>query len=327
MKYFAFILFFLLASAASAQAPTAELFKGFVSMNVPQSTLPIGARWIPSVGPTGPAADAGNVTRSESVSSAILTTSTKKSMTFSLATFLGLSGNAQASMQAQFGGLAIDRVANLTAIKGVNSGDQLLFSGLRAGTISILIDKGSAADFQAAAEAKGLNVTLGVSSGNDTHFEIKGSNLYFAYQVLGLGAPKVRQVTLSHDGNEATVDATYRFRFCSCAPGSPLVIEVQNLKSVGLDGQYVTRKINHNPATQYLNEYSLDPHYSGANITAGRVKFKYLARQHCSPLGAMTKDGQPVRLCGEVSFPKKENNITVTLTTFKLSLVNPGSIL
>lgn len=312
---------------AAAQAPSAELFKGFVSMKVPQSTLPIGARWIPGVGPTGPAAEQGNVTRAESVSSAILNASTKKSMTFSLASFLGLSGNAQSSMDAQFNDLSIDRVTNFTQIKGVNSGDQLLYSGLRAGTISITIDKGSAVDLKAAAEAKGLTISLGGTSGNSAHAELKGSNLYFAYQVLSLGDPKVRQITAQHGGNEATVEGTYRFRFCQCAPGTPLTIEIQNLKSVGFDGQYVTHRIKHDPETQYLNEYSLDPYFSGAMITAGRVKFKYRALQQCTLMGMVTKDGKPIKICGDIKFPKKENSLTVTLTTFKLSLVDPGSVL
>jgi len=313
---------FLFERPVPAASPNQNLFSNFVAMKLPQREIPVGAKWLPGIGPTGPGADMDNLVTSQSVSNKAITSTLKRQLTFSIGTFLGLDANRSQTLDATFGNLSIVRVSDLTKIRTVRAGDQLLYLAIKAGQISIKTDTGSAANLQAGAERKNVRVAVTASGGNTSVVTLDGSDLFIAYQVLQLGKPQVRQTIVPHQGGEAILLGKYRFRFCQCAPGNPVTVEWGNLGDVGTDGALITKRITFHPVTERLNEYPLDSDFSGNTITAARVRFLYRATQECSPLGgATTPAGVPSRICGPIKFPKADNKIVLTTTSFVLSPV------
>jgi hypothetical protein len=313
---------FLLEGPLPAASLNQNLFSNFVAMKLPQREVPVGAKWLPGIGPTGPGADTDNLVTSQSVTNDVITSTLKRQLAFSVGTFLGLDANRSQTLDATFANLSVVRVSDLTKIRTVRAGDQLLYLAIKAGKISIKTDTGSAASLKAGAERKDVPVTLTASGGNTSVITLDGSDLFIAYQVLQLGKPQVRQTIVPHKGGEAILLGKYRFRFCQCAPGNPVTVEWGNLSDVGTDGVIVTKRITFHPVTERLNEYPLDSDFAGNTITAARVRFLYRATQECTPMGGVsTPAGVPTRLCGPIQFPKADNKIVLTTTSFVLSPV------
>jgi hypothetical protein len=309
----------LCSSPASAQAPDYDLFKNFVAMKLPQRSVPVGAKWVPGIGPTGSGAAADNISAISSAATLNIDKTLKRNVAFSLGTFFGLDANRARTLDADLANITIVRVTDLTRLDSVVAGDQLLYLAVKAGTITIKTDSTTAANLKAAAEVKDIPASVTLGAGNTAKVEMNGSDLFIAYQVMSLGQPAISQKIVKHDGNELTIDGTYRFRFCQCAPGSKLQIEWQNLRNVGLGGQIETHRIEHHPVANRLSEYPLDSYFAGSQITAARVLFSYEAKQEC--VTGIDPENKPFRMCGPIRFPAAQNKITLTKTSFRIAPV------
>src|SRR5690606_2656230 len=126
------------------------------------------------------------------------------------------------------------------------SGDQVLIQAVKAGRISIRTTETTAAKIQEKAIHKGMVANLVIDGEADAEVTLIGDDLYIAYQVIQLGKAKVKQVTKNHDGDEVKI-SDLRIRFCQCDVGTPLTIEVQNLKSASPSGYTHTQRINFDP--------------------------------------------------------------------------------
>lgn len=309
-----------------AAAQDYNLFKAYTALNLPRSSVPVGAKWIPGTGPTGPALPVDMLDTSTSLDATTIDASLERNLTFSIAKYLGLNAAQTAKINAKFTNLSIVRVNDLSRVTHVRAGEQILFEAIKAGTIKITTATDLAGTIEANAQTKGIDVVAKAGGEHATSITLDGRNLFVAYQVLSFDSGKASTKTVNHRGGDVIIDKTYRFRFCQCTPGQVIHIEIQDLTAPRLDGTLDTQVIRFDPVSDRLIEYNLKPHFDGDKVTAARVFFRYLATQECTPMGGMTdKNGNPVRLCGEIKYPKGQNSITLTRTAFKIHPVsNPG---
>lgn len=307
----------------AAVPSVAQPFAGYKAMTFPQAEVPIGARWIPGVGPDGVGAGEANITVLRGLSSAVISQQTKVSLVAALGTFLGLSTSAAQAENFSFTNLEAHRVSDLSALTTVKAGEQVLSQALKAGTISIRTDTVGAAQIEAAAARRGVPVTVKFGGSGGRVVDLDGSNLFIAYQVVQLGQPQVRTREVQHrgTGTEVTIDNTYRFRFC-CGTREKVIIEAQNLRAVSAGGGIESIRFDHYIEAHRDNDYRLPAYRDGEFITAARVRFLYAPNYQC--IGeVITPRGDTQPLC-MVDFPANQNRVRLTTSRFRVSLVpNP----
>lgn len=322
MRVFWALLICMICSIAQAQGPNQyNIFTTFTAMKNPQSDVPIGAKWVNDIGPVSDAEPESNTITTYGVSKGVITSKLQNQLTLSLLYYFGLTGTQKKSFQASFSDLTFIKVRDITKLSHVKAGDQFIFQAVKAKNITIKADNNLAAGIKAVAEAKNLGISLGTSGADYTELYLDGSNLFIAYQVVELGKSKIKQIVKTHDGKEITLDKTYRIRFCQCDEGTPLTIEIQNLKAASPSGKIETRRIGFDPIRDRLNEYTLEPVFTGRSIIAANIHFSYLVKQECTPLDGVTKNGKPVVMCGEKKFPKDHNKVKLTSTEFSIQSV------
>lgn len=300
------------SAPACAQVDVGNMFKGYAAIETPQSDIPVGAIWIPGSGPSGPGADEANLRISKGASTSVVTKDLKQNLAFSLGTFLGLDANRAKHLKVELSNVEIHRVKDLTALK-IESGQQVIVSAIKAGTISLIGDKSLSATIRASAVEKGISVSGGATSGDSTTLNLDGSGLFLAFQVVEFrnqGMPKIK--TYVHGGKQITLNKIYAFDFCRCGPGDAIKIYVRNIAAPTPGGKFQTQTIESKDSANFWVESSLSRHMQGDTITAASAKIGYFRK--CDVF-ATTKDGKGV--CFE-NFPKSENYIQFTTSTMRL---------
>lgn len=219
-----------------AQAQTGSLFDKYTVMVTPKADVPVGARWIPGVGPSGSGTEA-NVSVSAGAASSTVNSTTKKQMSLSVAQFLGFSGNSSQAINVTLESLEVHRVTDLTKLK-IKPGEQVLYEAIKAKKIVFKADDATAVGVKASATARGIPISADVSTGNDSAITLDGSNLFLAYQVIQLKPAKISTIRKDHKGEEVTISDTYRFQFCRCLPNDGVRISVTNLRAPNPDGTF-----------------------------------------------------------------------------------------
>jgi hypothetical protein len=310
----------LIASPISAQVNVGTMFQDYAPVRVPQTSLPIGAVWVPGSGPSGAGADSGNLRVVKAASTFSLSGNLKQSIGVSLGTFLGLSADRARNLNVDLSNLEVHRIADLTALNAT-AGQQVLVGGIKAGTVTLRTDQSTALALKGAAEAKGIPIKADVASNNGRTLALDGSNLFLAYQVIELrqnGGPRER--TYRHQGRELTIDNIYRFDFCRCGPGDAIKIFVQNLAAPRPDGTFERQTFtSHDRANSWV-EVPLNKYFRGNEITAASAKVAYDSGLTCDPR-ITTPDGKPFCLA---HYPPSTNYIRLITTKMTIRPVrNP----
>jgi hypothetical protein len=223
-------------SPQHALAQTGSLFDKYNIMVTPKADVPVGARWIPGVGPSGVGAN-DNVSISAGSAASTINSTTKKQMSLSVAQFFGFSGNSSQSIKVNLESLEIHRVIDLTKLE-IKPGEQVLYEAIKAKKIIIKADDANAAQVKANATARGIPINADASVSGDSAITLDGSNLFLAYQVVQLKLGKLSTVRKSHEGEELTISGTYRFQFCQCLPNDGVRVIVTNLLAPNADGTF-----------------------------------------------------------------------------------------
>lgn len=298
----------LASSPVSAQST--GLFKEYTPLVTPRSDLPIGALWIPSVGPSD-GGDPANVSVQQGVSTISLDSTTRQKIGFGLGNFLNLSGGGDVIKSVDIDGIEIHRVADVGKLS-ITAGQQVLFEGIKARRIALTVGSDKAAEVTANAAAKGIPVVASASAGSAQKITLDGTNLFLAYQVVGFNNPKVKTVRKKHKGSEVTIGDGYRFTFCFCHDNGDADVRVQNLKMPDINGKFPMTKELY-PANASWLELSLPRQLSKNRLTAASATVRI--RQHKSCFAEETTTGEKLCL---VSFPGEANDVTLRTTTFQI---------
>lgn len=300
----------------TASAQTEGVFRDYVALTVPRENIPVGAEWIPGVGPNGEAAS-DNVNVSFGMSGTSITTNLRRKIAFGLGSLLGLDGNTATERTITLEDIEIHRVKDIARLR-LAAGQQVLFEGIKAKSISIKVDKSKGAQIEAAANAKGLPITASVDAGDSRRITIDGSDLFLAYQVISFENPRVRVETRPHGGREATFNNTYRFRLCECADDGGVNVYMTNLLAPTPGGGFETKTWTM-PANAAWAEYGLPPHKRGNTVTAAMATVRYRNDR----IYFTTPSGEDKFMS---TFPRERNSIELRSTTFTIRPVrNPSA--
>jgi hypothetical protein len=262
-------------------------------MTLPQAEIPIGAEWIPGIGPNGTATTGDNITITKGLSASTLSSTTKNEIGVSLAAFLGLSGQESRELKADYTNLAVYRVKSISALKGIKAGQTVLMSGITADVIKVSAKRSLSAKISTAASAKGLPVNAVVDSGDTETLSIDGSNLFIAYSLVRINPAKPTVIQKSFANKNSATIGNLRFvldgeNYISCACGknagacakqTNVRVEVANLASPNLDGSLEMRTIEFNPIIDNEREFSLGEFRQGSRFTISRASFRYHPRK------------------------------------------------
>lgn len=303
--------------AVPASAQSTGLFKEYTALVTPRDDLPIGAVWLPSIGPDGNW-DETNITKTSGANSISLNSSLKRQIGLGLGNLLGLNGGANVIRSVKVDGIEIHRVADISKLK-INAGQQVLYEGIKARRIELTVDAGATADLTVKAQSLGVPIVAAASGGNTSKVTLDGSNLFLAYQVISLGVPKVKTKERRHEGDETVFDKTHRFTFCRCHENGDVDVRYQNLKAPTANGTFETKTMTISPGPGWT-EISLPPYLSGNTLAATSATIRYNPRQDC---GAIYKEsGEPVCF---IFFDEEANNITMRTATFSIKRVKEPS--
>jgi len=300
----------------NAAAQTDGIFKEHTALVVPRANIPIGAEWIPGVGPNGEGTPS-NVGISAGMSGSTIDTTTRRKIAFGLGSLLGLDANATNERNVKLEGIEIHRVKDLGQLP-LAAGQQVLFEGIKAKTISIVVDKVNGAKLKAAAEAKGIPVSADVDAGGTRKITLDGSDLFLAYQVISFSKPTARTTVKYHGGKDITIDETYRFRFCECLENGGVEVFMTNLLAPSTGAVFNTQR-KELPGNIAWAEFGLPPHRQGNNITANLATIRF----HNDRVYYTTPEGEKKFMS---SYPKERNSIELRSTKFRIEPVrNPSA--
>lgn len=246
-----------------------------------------------------------------------MTTATRRKIALGIGTLLGLNASSATEQTVKLEGIEIHRVKDIGQLP-LAAGQQVLFEGIKAKTISITVDKSKGAALKAAAEAKGIPISADVDAGNTRKISLDGSDLFLAYQVISFSEPRIRTSVKYHGGKEITIDEAYRFRFCECLPDGGVEVHMTNLLAPTTGGTYSTTKWSI-PGNAAWSEFGLPPHRRGETITARMATIRF----HNDRIYMTTASGEERFLS---NYPRERNSIELRSTSFKIKPVkNPSA--
>ncbi len=190
-------------------------------MNLPRSSVPVGALWNLATGPIGPGAETHQLTNSTSVSYLQLGADqqAKASMELGILNFLNAGGNGQLFTDARLSleNLSIVTLNSIDILK-MNVGQHVLYEALKADNFKITIDKSKLADAKLSLTNLFKNkVNFGAETtiDNKTTIDIGGTDLFLAYRVIKIEKAKKKSQKLkfksqSHGGTGSfTISSRY----------------------------------------------------------------------------------------------------------------------
>ncbi|WP_420137478.1 hypothetical protein [Sphingomonas sp.] len=304
-------------AAFGTAADARDLLTDYTLLTVPRSTLPIGARWIPNVGPSGSGAT-NNVTIARGSDSTRIDATTRRNLSLSLANLLGLGASSLDHTDVELSGVEIYRVDDLTKLN-IRPGEQVLYEGIKAKSIKLRLNQVAADQVSANAAVHKIPVSLGGSSGSERAVTIDGSDLFIAYKVVEIGAPKMAEAKVYHQGEPVIVAGAYRFQFCRCLPDDGVRVTVANILTPRPDGSFEQAHYTLKEGPNNWIEVPLPARSEGAKWTAASATVRY---NGLHPMPGVTKDGQPVAMR---YFTKKENVITLRTVTSQIKSVSRPS--
>jgi hypothetical protein len=316
MTYRALAAAVIVLASSPTIAQTDGIFRDYAALTVPRADIPVGAEWIPGVGPNGDGAS-DNISVAAGMSASTINTTLHRKIAFGLGSLLGLDADSATDRTVGLEGIEIHRVKDIGKLR-LAAGQQVLFEGIKAKRILVTVDKARSAQLQAAAQAKGIPITASIDAGSTRKITLDGSNLFLAYQVIALESPRVREETKYHLGQDITLSNTYRFRFCECADAGGIKISMTNLLAPDASGGFVTQTWTM-PANAAWAEYSLPAFRRGNTITAAMVTVKFLNDR----IYFTTPAGEQKFMS---NYPKERNSIELRTTTFTIQPVrNPSA--
>lgn len=297
------------ATTATAQVDVGGMFKDYTPISTPQSDVPVGAQWVPGIGPAGDAADSSNIRVSKGAANVDLSGNSQKSIGFSLASFLGLNGEKAKKTKIKLENISIYRVKDFSALK-VGAGQQAITAAVKAGSISIESDEATVADIKAAASARGIPISGEFGSGKSKKLVLNGSDLFVAFQVIEFKADgKPKEKTYRHDGKAITIADTYAFDFCRCGPDDAIRIHIRNLAAATVGGEFPLKTVNSKDSPNATVEVPLPSYLRGSKMTTASALISYDSGESCF---ATTTDGKDVCL---LTFPKQNNEVRLRTRT------------
>lgn len=299
-----------------AWAQTGSLFDKYTVMITPKADVPVGARWIPGVGPSGSRTD-DNVSISAGSAASKITSTTKRQMSLSVAQFFGFSDNSSQSIDVSLESLEVHRVIDLTKLK-IKPGEQVLYEAIKAKKIVFRTDNINAAQLKANATARSIPIDAEASASGGSAITLDGSNLFLAYQVVQLKPAKLSTVRKAHNGQEVTISGTYRFQFCRCLPDDGVRISVTNLLAPNADGSFDRSTYVIKDQRGGWLDIPLGGRLVGNKLTSAIATVKYGS---FFPMRGVTvvATGEPLRF---EDFSSEFNNVTVRSTTSEIEPVS-----
>ncbi|MES2625267.1 MAG: hypothetical protein V4628_08305 [Pseudomonadota bacterium] len=205
--------------------------EGFTPLPLPREQIPIGARWIPGIGPDGEGVNFSNRTITKSVSKLTSDSDLGYGVQLSILRFLELSGNNRSSIKVEASNLTIESVGSLEETT-ISSNQSLLYEGLKAESITIVYDEALDATVRGSIEEKGIPITFDGGAVRANSIIIDGSNLFIGYRVVELVPGKVKRnrKKMSREG-EVTIKPydlkldTWNAKMCLCKESRGVRIE------------------------------------------------------------------------------------------------------
>jgi hypothetical protein len=248
------IILCVISSAGCASSRVADsiagiLPAGYEAMDLPRSSIPIGARWRQGVGPDGVGVPESELERVESAANISSTSEFAQEVQIAVTGYLGMDSKFTRSASVELSGLTIERLASLDK---VSVGVPVLYEGLKAARITIKYDAEFDASLKANASVKNLPIVLSSDTDARRSLTLDGSNLYLAYRVVELKNGSVRRWRRSQfssrnlKGYEVRLD-TRNIQSCMCSAGDwesaercaaevPAIVQVVNYARVRSDG-------------------------------------------------------------------------------------------
>lgn len=313
--------------ATSTNAQQTGLFKEYDALVTPRADVPIGALWIPGIGPSGNGAE-GNIAITKGVSSNTISSNVRKQIGLGLGKLFGLGGGRNTVKSVELADVEIHRVSDIGELK-INAGQQFLLEAIKAGRITIVIDEASNATLNANAATQGIPITANLDLGNVRKVTLDGSNLFLAYQVASLGSPKVTISKYNYKGPTVTLANTHRFLFYSEDTTSDqrvTQVRYQNIRAPRADGSFPTSVIKVNESKQGSEfrgiwDFTLPRQLVGSTLTATGITINHRRGQVCfSPQEITNSDGSQMCINGG-----PEGKIEIRTTTFKMVRVKKPS--
>lgn len=155
-------------------------------MKIPRADVPVGAVWQQGIGPNGAGAPPEALQLSAAPSVMTSNSQFKLGAELSILQWLGLTTSLAGTTKVNITDVQTLTVKDITALR-VQPGNQVIYEAVKVGGFSVQTDSSSQAAMKAALEQRSLNVKA--ETGNS--LVVSGSNLYVAYRVITLNAPKI----------------------------------------------------------------------------------------------------------------------------------------
>jgi hypothetical protein len=207
----------------------AGIYEDFTGLAEPKAELPLGALWVQGYGPTGEGAAADNLLTIKSLNNVTLDRNAQVNLFAGILNLVGVDPSYRSRVSIRLGNITIVRVKDLAQLSGP-AGEPRLYEALKAGTVTITTEN----DLGLGVSSRVLPdfpVTGRGDAGRRRSFSIDGSDLFIAYRVVTLTAPRGKEVEVPIRriaGGAEAVFEPYRITMdsaqldaCLCGSSSP----------------------------------------------------------------------------------------------------------
>jgi hypothetical protein len=295
-------------SVAAQGIPGVGNVPGFKTLSVPRRDIPIGAQWLPGIGPAGNGTAAEALTVRRGLSTSALTSTQRRQIATSLATYFGLTASVSKEVEILYNELSVITAPDITQSQ-IKSGQSVLYEGIKASKFQLKYKSSLDNAVRAALTAKGIPVESNAGAAGGESVAAVGEDLFVAYRVVKFESQGVKRQSkrVSYEGQtyrtklgryEIDIDfddvpACYcqrqtPERWSSCAKTAVSEIQVRSFEmSSGPSGGIYETTLQYLPHEHQDRPFKLATSEDGGNITTDylRVMVRY------SPVGGMKEAG------------------------------------
>lgn len=177
---------------AAQGVPNVGTVSGFKALDIPRRDLPIGAQWLPGIGPAGTGQGDGSLVVRRGLSTSTLTSTQRRQIAAGLAKYFGLTANLSRDVEILYKDLTVITVSDITQLP-IKSGQSVLYEGIKASKFELKYKSSLDSTVRAALTAKGIPLEGTAGAGGASSLVVGGEDIFVAYRVVGFESQGVKK--------------------------------------------------------------------------------------------------------------------------------------
>lgn len=259
----------------SSEIQNTHTFTDYEILNLPQTNLPLGARWLNDNSSDGYGLSKDFLREQDSIQFYELSKKNQIEVVASFQRWLGLSSNFNKNSKITFSNLTIVTIQRLADVP-FEPEQSYVYSALKAKEITIETDIENLTELTAASHAARVQADAVVSNNGRAKLILRGQDLFFGYKLIHFLKPVVREKVVKVDREKNIKIENYEFNF-----------DARELTNCMCDGQKILTPISQNRKQYCYSTTPIEVVVSNLNVGSisegGRVdKFNYYL-DHITP--------------------------------------------